>query len=178
MPGFRGTLATGIMGDVSQEDTWAHLVEESLSQHGKVARPLYSPAQSFRERVADLTREQWDLGIGVTLTGAWIACKHCIPEMVRSGGRANVCISTTNSTVTSSHVGFYAAAKACHNALVRSIALECGRDGIRCNAIAAGLIAGERLRARLAGDALEERMYDSVPKSVGWSGTRTGLGVH
>jgi NAD(P)-dependent dehydrogenase (short-subunit alcohol dehydrogenase family) len=78
--------------------------------------------------------------------------------MVRAGGGVLVYISTVNSLVTSSHCGLYATAKAGLNALVRSIALEYGRQGIRCNAIAPGMIMGARQRERMVGDELDEEL--------------------
>ena len=153
-----GGQALGIMGDASQEATWGSLVAAAVERYGRLTRLVYSPAQSFSRRVGDYTREEWDRGLEVTLTGAWIAAKHCLPEMMAAGGGAMVFISTVNSLVTSPHCGLYATAKAGLNAMVRSIALEYGRDGIRANAIAPGLIVGERQTPRLAEDPLEDRM--------------------
>jgi NAD(P)-dependent dehydrogenase (short-subunit alcohol dehydrogenase family) len=156
--GAIGGQAEPVMGDVAEEATWERLVNTALERYGKLTRLMYNPAQSFSRRVADYTREEWQRGLDVTLTGAWLAAKHTLPEMVRAGGGALVFVSTVNSLVTSSHCGLYATAKAGLNALVRSIALEYGREGIRANAIAPGLIVGERGAQRMADDPLEEAM--------------------
>ena len=79
------------------------------------------------------------------------------PEMIRNGGGALVLISTVNATITNPGFGLYGAGKGGLNALTRSIALDYGRDGIRANAIAPGQIVGERGRASLAEDTLEEQ---------------------
>ena len=78
--------------------------------------------------------------------------------MARAGGGAIVFISTVNATITNPLFGVYSVAKAGLNALTRSVALEYGRDGIRCNAIAPGQIVGERQSASLDDDPLEDRL--------------------
>lgn len=107
--------------------------------------------------MAEFTREGWERGLAVTLGGPWLGAKYCIPEMSRAGGGAIVFISTVNATITSPFFGNYSASKAGVNALARSIALEYGRDGIRCNAIAPGQIVGERGSEWLAKDPAEDR---------------------
>ena len=151
-----GGEAVPVMGDASREDTWDTLVSTALDRYDKLTRLVYNPAQSVSRRIADFTREEWERGLEVTLTGAWLAAKFTIPEMVRSGGGALVFISSINSLATNAACGNYAAAKAGLNALTRSIALEYGRDGIRANAIAPGSIVGERNASWITGDPLED----------------------
>ena len=92
------------------------------------------------------------------IRGPWLGAKHCIPEMVKGGGGSIVFISTVNAAITNPLFGLYGAAKGGLNALTRSIAVDYGRDGIRCNAIAPGQIVGEREAERLARDPLEDRL--------------------
>jgi NAD(P)-dependent dehydrogenase (short-subunit alcohol dehydrogenase family) len=153
-----GGEAVAVMGDASKEETWKTLVDTALERYGKVTQLLYNPAYSVYRRVADLTLEEWQRSLDVSLTGAWLAAKHTIPPMIRAGGGSLVFISTINSLATSANMGVYAASKAGLNALTRSIAMEYGRDGIRANAIAPGLIVGERGQARMAEDPLEEAL--------------------
>jgi NAD(P)-dependent dehydrogenase (short-subunit alcohol dehydrogenase family) len=90
--------------------------------------------------------------------------------MVKIGGGSIVFISTVNATITNPLFGLYGASKGGLNALTRSIALDYGMDGIRCNAIAPGQIVGERESARIAQDPLEDRLArDCYP--VGRYGT-------
>jgi NAD(P)-dependent dehydrogenase (short-subunit alcohol dehydrogenase family) len=94
----------------------------------------------------------------VTLRGPWLGIRHCVPAMIKGGGGAIVFISTVNATITNPLFGVYSVAKAGLNALTRSVALEYGRDGIRCNAIAPGQIVGEREVALPAANSLEDQL--------------------
>ena len=153
-----GGEAVPVLGDVADDETWHQMVAVALDRFGKVTTLVHNAAGGLRRgcRVADYAPEEWEAGLAVTLGGPWRGAKYCIPEMIRAGGGAIVLISTVNATITNPFFGIYSAAKAGVNALARSIALEYGRDGIRCNAIAPGQIVGEREAERLAVDPAEE----------------------
>jgi NAD(P)-dependent dehydrogenase (short-subunit alcohol dehydrogenase family) len=119
---------------------------------------VHNASQAFLKRPADLTDDEWDRSLAVTLRGPWLSVRHCVPEMIKGGGGSIVFISTVNATITNPLFSIYSVAKAGLNALTRSVALEYGRDGIRCNAIAPGQIVGEREAARMAKDPLEDQL--------------------
>jgi NAD(P)-dependent dehydrogenase (short-subunit alcohol dehydrogenase family) len=154
-----GGVAVPVMGDVADDETWRKMVTAALDRFGKVTTLVHNASGGFRgrRRVIEYAPEEWESGLAVTLGGPWRGARHCIPEMIRAGGGAIVLISTVNATITNPLFGIYSAAKAGVNALARSIALEYGRDGIRCNAIAPGQIVGEREAQRLAADPAEDR---------------------
>jgi NAD(P)-dependent dehydrogenase (short-subunit alcohol dehydrogenase family) len=152
-----GRVAT-VMGDVADAAAWEAMTAAALREYGKIDILVHNAAQSFLKRAVEFTQEEWDRGLAVTLGGPWLGAKHCIPHMQPQGGGSIVFISTVNATITNPLFGLYGAAKGGLNALTRSIALDYGRDGIRCNAIAPGQIVGERERARIALDPLEDAL--------------------
>lgn len=147
-----------VMGDIAEQATWEKLVETALSSFGKIDILVHNAAHSYLKRAAEFTQEEWDHGLAVTLGGPWLGAKHCIPHMIENGGGSIVFVSTVNAAITNPLFGLYGAAKGGLNALTRSIALDYGRDGIRCNAVAPGQIVGERETDRLAIDDLEDRL--------------------
>ena len=90
--------------------------------------------------VADSDASVWVRQLSVDLMGCVLTAKHALPHMLRAGGG-----SITNA---SSLVGWlalesrpaYSTAKAGVIGLSRSIAVEYGRRGIRCNVVAPGPI--------------------------------------
>ena len=78
--------------------------------------------------------------------------------MIANGGGSLVFISTVNAVITNPLFTVYSVAKAGLNALTRSVALEYGRQGIRCNAVAPGQIVGERERQRMSQNPLEDQL--------------------
>ncbi len=111
------------------------------------------------------TRAEWDLVLGVNLTGAWLCAKAVVPAM-RVGGYGKI-INVTSTMVSKGWpVGLapYVAAKAGVVGLTRALAKELGPHGVRVNAIAPGYVpvptkksvhrpeAALALRERIAGE--------------------------
>jgi len=152
-----GGEAVGVMGDVADEEMWEACVAAALERFGKLTTLVHNAAQTTAKEVIEISREEWDKGLAVSLGGPWLGAKYCIPEMMKAGGGEIIFISSVNGTVTNPSLGLYGASKAGLNSLTRTIALEYGRRGIRANAIAPGLVAGERTVEDLAeGDPRDE----------------------
>ena len=158
-----GQVAT-VMGDVADASSWEAMVQAALDNFGKIDILVHNASSTAVKRAIEFTQEEWNYGLAATLGGPWLGAKHCIPEMIKVGGGAIVFVSTVNAVITNPHFALYSAAKGGLNALTRSIALDYGRDGIRCNTLAPGQIVGERYAAFLADDPLEDQMcHDCYP---------------
>lgn len=157
-----GGEAVAVPGDVSQVSTWEALVQAALDNFGQINILMHNAARSYIKPAIEFTLEEWNDAIAVSLSGPWLGAKHCIPEMIKAGGGSLVFTSTVNSLITNPGFGVYSTSKAGLNGLTRSIAMEYGRQGIRCNAIAPGLIVGARQRENVQRDPLEEQMNNDL----------------
>lgn len=151
-----GGDVVAVPGDISQAATWAALVQAAQENFGKLNILMNNAAQAFVKPVIELSEEEWNRAIAVSLSGPWLGAKHCIPAMIESGGGSIVFTSTVNSLITNPGFGVYSSSKAGLNGLTRSLAMEYGRQGIRCNAIAPGLIVGARQQEAMQADELED----------------------
>lgn len=79
--------------------------------------------------------EQWHQVVEVNLTGVFLACKHAVAPMRRAGGGSIVVTSSAGSLVAYPGWSAYGASKGGVNSLVRHLAWELGRYGIRVNAL-------------------------------------------
>lgn len=84
----------------------------------------------------------WDRVVAVNLRGTMLMCRAALPAMIAGSGGAVVNVSSGAAVRASHNLCAYSASKAAVNNLTLHIAKAFGPDGIRCNAIMPGLIAG------------------------------------
>lgn len=85
-----------------------------------------------------VTPEDWDMVLGVNLRGPMLCCKAALPELAE--GSPIVFISSIAGLVPGSRIPAYDASKAALAGLMRHVALEGSRRGIRANIVAPGLV--------------------------------------
>ncbi|KUI36019.1 short-chain dehydrogenase [Mycobacterium sp. IS-1590] len=90
--------------------------------------------------VVELALEAFDEVMRVNTRGFVICAKHAIPAMVEGGGGSIVFTASIDAYNGAGTRVSYAMSKAAELALMRHIARRYGPKGIRCNAIAPGLI--------------------------------------
>lgn len=119
---------------------------------------------TWRE-AGDLDIQDWDRYLAVDLSGAFYAIRAALPHLRRAGGGAIVAISSIAAQMCQPRNAQGAAAKAGLEALIRVIAREEGRRGIRANAVAIGLTDTDMGRAAFAewGPATAERVIRAIP---------------
>jgi NAD(P)-dependent dehydrogenase (short-subunit alcohol dehydrogenase family) len=144
-----------VRGDVADHATWQELVATARERFGRLDILVHNASYAAGGKPVDITDEQLERTLAVAVGGPRLGVQYCVPEMISGGGGSIVFISSVNGVVTNPMFGVYSVAKAGLNALARSVALEYGRDGIRCNAIAPGQIVGERETLAMAADPLE-----------------------
>jgi NAD(P)-dependent dehydrogenase (short-subunit alcohol dehydrogenase family) len=96
----------------------------------------------------------WRHMMDVNLFGALHLFQAALPSMKAKGdGRIIFVNSGAGNNRAPMGLSSYAASKAALASLVRSIALECGRYGIRCNGVHLGMVDGPNVRPWIAGEA-------------------------
>ena len=88
---------------------------------------------------AELSTDDWDRYLAVDLSGAFYVIRAALPHLRKAGGGAIVAISSIAAQMCQARNVQGAAAKAGLEAIVRVVAREEGRRGIRANAVAVGL---------------------------------------
>src|SRR6185295_19851648 len=89
--------------------------------------------------VRNLSFAEWSRLIEVDLHGAFNVAHHVLPVLHAAGGGAIIVITSIASQMVPSLNSAGAAAKAGVEALVRVVAREEGRNGIRANAVGIGV---------------------------------------
>ncbi len=89
--------------------------------------------------------EQWDETLAVNLTGVYRCCRAFLPGMVARGAGSVVVIGSATGKQPLYGRTPYAASKLGLVGLVRTLALDAGRHGVRVNLVSPGAVTGERI---------------------------------
>lgn len=124
--------------NVADADAVHAMMQAVKAQHGGLDF-LINNAAILRDRtLAKMSPDDWEAVIDVNLTGVFHCCKYGV-EIMRDHGAI---VSMGSIAAIQGFFGQtnYAAAKAGVQAMMRVLARECARRGIRANAIAPGVI--------------------------------------
>ncbi len=145
----RGGRAAVLMGDVSQPDQAATLIDAAVDVFGGLDILVNNVAQRGECGLADMSFELWRSVLAGTLDAAFLCTKAALPHLKRSGAAAIVNIGGV-----ASHAGFpqrahVAAAKAGLGGMTGSLAPELAPDGITVNCVVPALINTDRSGGRI-----------------------------
>jgi len=94
--------------------------------------------------LVDLPLDVYDEVMRVNARGFLLCVRHAVPAMLESGG-GSIVFTTSGAAYMGEPLRVaYAMSKSAEHALIRHVANRFGREGIRANAIAPGVIAHER----------------------------------
>ncbi|MCX7970267.1 MAG: SDR family oxidoreductase [Negativicutes bacterium] len=113
-----------------------------------------------------ITGEDWDEILAVNLKGPFLVSQAALPYMKGQGGSI-VNIGSVSGQYGGPRTAHYAASKAGLISLSQVIARFAARYGIRCNTVAAGLIASEMADAGLASPAVSQAAENILLRRLG-----------
>jgi NAD(P)-dependent dehydrogenase (short-subunit alcohol dehydrogenase family) len=117
--------------------------------------------------VAGMDVEVWDATMNVNLRGAMLGCKHALPHMLRTGGGSIVNTSSMAGQFGDLNRVAYGVSKAGIDSLTRYVATQYGKQGIRCNAIAPGVVDTPSLAANVPKEQVDMFLRSAVTPTLG-----------
>ena len=169
-----GDAAIALEVDVSDEQSVRRMVAAVVEHFGQIdivhnnAAALGLDVLGRDGDVVDMDVEVWDRTMAVNLRGAMLVTKHAIPVMLSGGRGAIVNTSSLSGLLGEENHLAYACSKAALLAFTRHVANMHGAAGIRCNAVAPGLmltdVAIERLSERHLKAFRSERLLDNAAR--------------
>jgi NAD(P)-dependent dehydrogenase (short-subunit alcohol dehydrogenase family) len=137
--GAAGGRAEAHRCDVSDSGEVEQLMA-AAEGHGGPHALVSNAAIQYERTIEDTPPENWDQVLGVNLKGVYLCARAAIPRMRALGGGSIVNMASVNGFWVEPELGAYSAAKGGVINLTRSIALDFGRFGIRCNCICPGYV--------------------------------------
>ena len=146
-----GGKATSLIVDVSNPDSVSAMVNGTIKEHERLDilinnAGIASPAH----RVHEMLVSDWDRVDAINTRGVFLCAKAVLPQMMEQKKGSIINISSIAglagvSNDLSAIAANYSASKGAVATFTKQIAVEYGRDGIRCNAIAPGWHLGTQL---------------------------------
>ncbi len=148
---INGSLAVDV--DVTSRDSLAAMVRNVTERFGSVDVLVNNAASCSDSPFLEITPDEVKRDFAVSVMGPFFASQEVIPGMIERGGGVILNLSSVNAL---SYFGneAYSAAKAGLLSLTKSIAIQFGPNGIRCNAVAPGTVATEYWERRKELDPL------------------------
>lgn len=167
-----GDAALAIGMDLNDEDSIRVMVARTVEHYGRLDI-LHNNATAVGQQLVDADRsigematETWDTFFSTNCRGTMIVTREALPHLVRSGEGAIV--NTVSGMALQGNIRFhaYSATKAALMQMTRAVATAYGRKGVRCNAVAPGLVLTETVAkdfpAAMLGLVLDETLRDRL----------------
>ncbi len=134
-----GGQASLIQADISREDDIVRMVGTAVEDLGGLDGLVLNVGIGVGGLgLGAVKAEEWDAVLGVNLRGPMLCCREALPRLAE--GSSIVFISSIAGLVAGSRLPAYDASKAALGGLMRHVALEGSRKGVRANIIAPGLV--------------------------------------
>jgi NAD(P)-dependent dehydrogenase (short-subunit alcohol dehydrogenase family) len=137
-----GTRVGAMQVDVSDEMQVTEAMLSLVSEYGRLDSCFANAALTTmrdQPRFVDTSLRHWQDYMRVNLDGTFLTLREAAKQMIHQGeGGSLVVTSSIAARLAAPRDGAYATTKAGVCALVRSVAAELGRYGIRCNTLLPG----------------------------------------
>ena len=135
-----GGEAIWLAQDVTNEDVWKQVIATTVETFGRLDVLVNNAGIAVLKPLEELSLEDFNRQIAVNLTSVFLGCKYATAEMRRSGGGSLINLSSVAGLVGLATCVAYGASKGGVRLMSKSLAVELGKYGIRCNSVHPGVI--------------------------------------
>jgi meso-butanediol dehydrogenase/(S,S)-butanediol dehydrogenase/diacetyl reductase len=143
-PGFEA-----IQADLAQTDAPARILEHVIARAGRLDILVNNAGLMEEGSIEDMPLRSWERTLAVNLTAPFLLIRHALPHL-RAGRGSIVNVGSIEGLGSNPGHSAYCTSKAGLHGLTRAVAVDCGPDGVRCNAVAPGWIDTELNTAFIA----------------------------
>ncbi|WP_203335016.1 SDR family NAD(P)-dependent oxidoreductase [Planococcus beigongshangi] len=137
-----------VRADVTDEEDVERYVKETVDTYGRIDvffnnAGINGPFTPIK----DLDKKQFELIMGINVTGVFLGLKHVIRQMEKQGFGSIINTASNAAYIGSAGMAGYIASKHAVAGLTKTAALEAAQHGIRVNAVAPAAIDTQMLTA-------------------------------
>ena len=162
--------------DVSSEEDWSRTVDLSMSEYGRLDILVNNAGILLMKGLEETSGQEWDNIQNINSKGVFLGSKTVIPAMRESGGGSIVNISSIAGLIGSKFTA-YGASKGLVRTLTKSVAVNHGHEGIRCNSVHPGIIETDMVSEMIGSQEGREYQLNRTPLKVIATSRDVALGV-
>lgn len=172
-----GGEAVGIFMDAGDQQSIQDSIEFTVKTYGAITVLVNNVGMTNMQKdldVVNMDLEEWDRLMNANLKSVLLGARFAIPHMQKAGGGSIINIASMSAFASDVIRTAYGSSKAAVVHLTKYIATQYGKDNIRCNGIAPGLILTPAAEKGLSEDMREMFMkynalpYHGRPEDIGW----------
>jgi meso-butanediol dehydrogenase/(S,S)-butanediol dehydrogenase/diacetyl reductase len=134
-------------------------IDEVIAKTGRLDVLVNSAGMMQEAKVEDISVDDWNRTLTVNLTAPLLMIRAALPHLKQTRGSI-VNVGSIEGLGTNPNHAAYSASKAGLHGLTRSVAVDHGADGVRCNAVAPGWIETD-LNAEMIGASGDAETFRS-----------------
>jgi NAD(P)-dependent dehydrogenase (short-subunit alcohol dehydrogenase family) len=152
-----GEAAMAVRFDASDPASVEEMVEATVARFGRLDilhnnAAMTDPGKSQLDTDAvTIPIEIWDEIIDVNLRGYLLGCKYAIPHMIAGGGGSIIQTASNSGSAGDLARIAYGSTKGAIITMTKYIATQHGKQNIRCNSVAPGVVLTEALSRTVPG---------------------------
>lgn len=173
-----GPRAHGEKLDLTDDADVADLVRRVARQHGRIdgiAHNAGFPVTEWARGFLEVDVAEYARAFDVDVVGAIRLTRHAVPHMVERRAGSLVFTSSTAAIAGYEHLHEFAPAKAGVLGLMRGLAAEFGKNGVRANAVAYGNVASPATYDALTPQMRQQLAQESPMRR--WASPREAAGA-
>lgn len=163
----KGGEASALLMDASSKESIKEAVDFTVEKYGTITVLVNNVGMTNLEKdldVVNIDLDEWDWLMNVNLKSVLLASRFAIPHMIEAGGGSIINISSMAAYASDVIRSAYGSSKAALVHLTKYIATQYGKDNIRCNGIAPGLILTPAAEKGLSEELREMFLkYNALP---------------
>jgi len=143
----RGGEALAVPANVTDRLSIGRAVAATVEAYGRLDTLVTSAGIQAYGDVVDTDEATWDRVFAVNVRGVYLVAQAALPHLRRSNESSIVVVSSVQAHVAQTNVAAYSASKGALDALVRAMAVDEARHGVRVNAVCPGSVDTPMLRS-------------------------------
>jgi meso-butanediol dehydrogenase/(S,S)-butanediol dehydrogenase/diacetyl reductase len=167
-----------VKADLAQREAPYVIAQAAEKAFGGVDILVNNAGFMFEKSLEDMGEDDWDQMMIVNMRAPVFLAKALLPQMRHRGGGSIINIGSIEGLGANPWHAAYCGSKAGLHGLTRALAVDLGRDGIRCNAIAPGWIASDLSQTYIEAQADPDRARNAMIKlhPIGRTGNPEDIG--